>query len=379
MRNEDKLVYLFSRLNLDNSRISQVNALLEGRFDWDYTFNRSRREGLSGLFYYHLSNLKIDNQYLVRFRAEYHSNSFRNFAITEEFKKILKIFNEKNIQIIVLKGLFLAGKLYKNIALRPFSDIDILVRKEEIPKVNKILSSSGYVVPSNYRDCLENQTSLNALVYRKKHDINFFVHLHWHIINTTWPIDSILTRIDMQRIWAHAKSSQICGMDIFTLGTEHLLIYLCQHAFLHYFDRFILLSDVLVVLENNKDSIDWDFLKEEAERFGLSYPVYQVLLFVSKNFKYEIQGLKVFNYIKQNILQKILSFAMFKGMRGYTLFYLFYFSLQKGFLNKVRFIRTTLFPSPLILSHILFLPLKEIKPINYYRRIKDNIVSSFSA
>ena len=52
--------------------------------------------------------------------------------------RIFCLFQEKNIDFIVLKGIYLRY-LYPNPDLRTMSDIDILVHKEDLDKISEIL------------------------------------------------------------------------------------------------------------------------------------------------------------------------------------------------------------------------------------------------
>ncbi|MCP4365035.1 MAG: nucleotidyltransferase family protein [Planctomycetes bacterium] len=46
--------------------------------------------------------------------------------------------------VILLKGAHLAQVVYSNIALRPMGDIDILVKKNDLPKAKELLLELGY-------------------------------------------------------------------------------------------------------------------------------------------------------------------------------------------------------------------------------------------
>lgn len=68
------------------------------------------------------------------------------------------------------------------------TDIDLLIKKEDLEKANKVLNSLEYVNPPYYDDFLRNHQnlSINTLMYRSP----CHLHLHWHRINSTWPLIS---------------------------------------------------------------------------------------------------------------------------------------------------------------------------------------------
>ncbi len=377
MRKEDRLIFLFSRLNPDKYEISRIEELLKTRPDWDYILEKSWNEGVSCLVYYHLNNSEfkayVPSQYLEQLRNYYHRNSARNMIISGETKKILKIFNEENIKAIVLKGIFLAENIYKNIAFRPIGDIDILVRKDDLSEVDKILKSSGFLATTNHRDALSiaPPSPVNSLVYLKKTP-GAVVHLHWHLINTTWPLDSLVNKIDMERIWSCARATRIGGIEALTLAPEHLLIYLSQHSLTHSFDRLILLADILETLRHYKERLDYELVVGEAERFNLSPVLFYSLSFASNLLNFEIPELERLKPAGFSLSDRIFSLFMRKGVRHYWLSYLIYLSMEKGFFSKLSFMGRTLFPSPYVMGHNFALPLSNINAFHYYRRIVRN-------
>jgi hypothetical protein len=378
MRKEDTLVFLFSRVHLNEAEVSSMEALLKAPLDWDYIFEKSQKEGISSLAYYHLYNFQTKGlviQHLTQLKDLYYRNSLNNIMILEEVKKVLRTCNEEKIKAIVLKGAFLAENIYKNSAFRTMSDIDILIKKEDLSGVNKILNSLGFLSSANFQDALRNAlpSSLNSLVYRRKSGGKFFVHLHWHLINTTWPLDSLVNKIDMKRIWSCAQATRIGGIDALTLAPHHLLLYLAQHSFNHSFDRLILLSDIIETVRYYKEILNWDLVVEEAERFNVSAVLYYSLSFTSHVLRFEIPELERLKPPKFGFLEETFSFFMRKGMRGYWLSYFAYLFMEKGVFRKLRFFGRTLFPPPYVMGHYFMLPSSQVRISHYCQRIVNTI------
>ena len=376
MRDEDKLIFLFSRINLDESKLIQIEMLLNNHLDWDYILEESQKEGVSCLIYRHLYNLKTEDrvwQYLDQLKIEYHRNSIRNTIILEEAKKILNAFNEKKIKTIVLKGIFLGENIYKNIAFRPIGDIDILIKKEDLSKVNEILNSLGYSAPAHYKDFLKipSLSSVNTLMYNPQQPIHSCVHLHWHLINSSWPLDFLVRKIDMERIWSQAEPVKIDGIDALTLSPHHLLLYLGQHSFNHAFDRLILVSDILEVLRHYNDRLNWQLLIDEAERFNLSSVLYYSLRLSCRLLDFKIPQLERFKRPKAGFSDRFFSFLIYKGVRTSAFSYFMYLSMQRGVLDKLRFMARTIFPSRYVLAHNFMLKSSQIRPYHYYQRIMN--------
>ena len=86
----------------------------------------------------------VPGDVVEKLKKQYLANASRNTILFHQLDIIVSNLNEKNIPVILLKGAHLAEFVYKDISLRPMSDIDILVKKEDLAKVVKIAFSEGY-------------------------------------------------------------------------------------------------------------------------------------------------------------------------------------------------------------------------------------------
>lgn len=86
----------------------------------------------------------------------YYSNLARNMLLYDELSKVLSAFKTAEIDVIVLKGVFLAEQIYKNIGLRPMSDIDLLVKEKDLQKakveLNKLMYYPTIIFPTQLHE-----------------------------------------------------------------------------------------------------------------------------------------------------------------------------------------------------------------------------------
>ncbi len=68
----------------------------------------------------------------------------RHMIMSGELGHLLKEFDRERIPVIPLKGPVLAETLYRHPALRPCSDLDLLIRRESIGRVDELLRRLGY-------------------------------------------------------------------------------------------------------------------------------------------------------------------------------------------------------------------------------------------
>ena len=276
MPSEEKLISLLSRVELKDNALDQISSLFKENLDWHYLLKKSGEEGVSCLIYQHLRNSPFQDylppDILESFKNIYYTNARRNAFIYEETKKVLGVLAAEKIKTITLKGFFLAENIYQNIALRPMSDIDILIKKEDVTRAMQILNSLGYSTDGDYEKVLRRPFSYSLTFFAKNHDEDHFlsIDLHWHFLSATWLMGFLLKRIDMERIWAQAEPAKIEDVDTLTLSPQHLLLYLAQHGFAHSFQKLIMLTDIRGTLRCYQDRLVWDEVKEEAEKFRLS-------------------------------------------------------------------------------------------------------------
>jgi len=269
--------------------IQKVKDILRPDLDWDRFIEDSCKHGVAPLIYLNFRKIDseldvIPNQVLLRLKSAYYSNLRYNTLLFRELKKILDAFKSEGIQVIVLKGAALAELIYKNIALRPMSDIDILVKRKDLPTVDRILSqlqysSSSYTPPSS-------QWHVKGWVehippYVKIDDITIRVEIHLDIATH---YEANIRAIDSSRAWENALPATIAGIDnVLVLPLEELLIRLCLHASKHIYSgrEGILMwwCDIAEVEKSYRGKIDWEYITRISKEYRIQAPVYHSLNF----------------------------------------------------------------------------------------------------
>lgn len=215
-------------------------------------------------------------------------NLGRNVFLLETFTEINKLCRKNNIDIIPLKGIAYLQTIYKgSIAEREISDIDILVRVEDVPEVSDLLKSIGYAC-DNYSFKPEQPYSiyLNSMVFRRKSAFPYFIHLHWHILNTSLPL--FMFRINVQEIFSESQHCLIDGIDTTMMSKEDSFLHAALHAFLHSYDRESLKVDLIQLDSYYFKDFDIQKLIDRAERWNLKAPLYCALRFLNKDINIDL-------------------------------------------------------------------------------------------
>jgi len=77
---------------------------------------------------------------------QYRLNSQRILMLKTELSKILRMADNESIEIVPLKGSILIYHYYKEPALRPMSDLDLLIHPSDSKKLDELLLDSGYKI-----------------------------------------------------------------------------------------------------------------------------------------------------------------------------------------------------------------------------------------
>src|SRR5207302_709930 len=79
-----------------------------------------------------------------RLRRHLVEGTARHLALSGELGRLLKSFEREHVPVIPLKGPVLAEMLYAHPALRPCSDLDLLIRREHLERVDELLRRLAY-------------------------------------------------------------------------------------------------------------------------------------------------------------------------------------------------------------------------------------------
>jgi hypothetical protein len=207
-------------------------------------------------------------------------NELRNRSAYAALVPVLQTLENDRVDVLLLKGVFLAQCVYSDPALRPMADIDLLVRRDQLASSERVLRSMGYERAGNgtYDPTSGDRCHLPAFIAPAALPIE----LHWSLVRPS------CASIDFERLWGSAQAAEVAGIQVFGLSEEHLLHHLCLHVSCHHRFRVPLLQlyDVFAALRRYRD-LDWHRLASIADSYGTSRFVYVVLSVVHRAFSTE--------------------------------------------------------------------------------------------
>ena len=145
----------------DLATLARLNGLTED--DWTLLGRMAEAERVAPLIYWAAKSSQelraaFNQQTYTIVQTTYYASVARNTVLFQELERILRILAEANIPVIVLKGAALAQTIYPDIALRPMTDLDILVKSEHLDRAVELLRTTGYRwLAVSQNDALDNE------------------------------------------------------------------------------------------------------------------------------------------------------------------------------------------------------------------------------
>lgn len=256
-----------------------------------------------------INHANIPTKVLEQLQYQYLKFSSIYLKRSIEIKNILQKLNGDKVDVILLKGAYLAEKVYKNSTERVMCDIDILLREEEIERGINSLYEMGYKPISKF--CFESLKANDIRHIPPFQKGDFIVEPHFSI---TSPSRYITPKIDMKGIWKRSIPFNYHGINCLAMNNEDLLLHLCLHIAGDKFKQKILhFYDIKLVVEQL--DINWDIFRARVVKWNISKAVYCILYALNNIFYCKIQSDILdsfcFNFTPPGNLKEILEKKIF--------------------------------------------------------------------
>jgi hypothetical protein len=234
---------------------------------WGALVVEANRQEVAPLLFTLLANLKASRGLGIpqkeKLHQAYFSTAAQNMLTLHYSESILTALHKSGIPTAVLKGVFLLENVYGDIGARSMSDIDLLVKKQDLPKCLEIMQELGYK-PSTYFNLADKNVDIKHLPPMEKAG-GPTVELHWTLLEEDEPFT-----IDIEALWERMVPAKIANVDTLALGIEDLILHLCLHlTYQHYLNLGLRgLMDVALVIHKFSPEIDWQKLVEIAQSWG---------------------------------------------------------------------------------------------------------------
>jgi hypothetical protein len=361
-----QFVLLILRGRWDPSAILEEPVLLARcSMDWEQCYQLIAANGIAPLVYSIIRDQGIFPPILEqKLQKAYEHNHARNIYLFSELKTILHRFEVVGIPNILLKGCALSKEIYGGVALRPLTDLDLLVRPGETKSALGELKLLGYESLMPERG--ENSSLLfeNEVLLVKPGPFRTVIEIHWSLLDSPY----YQHYLDMNWFWQTAGKLDFFGAPTTIFSPEAQLLHLCAHLMLHHSRRRLLWQhDIAEVIVHYNDTIDWGELLDRAKIFDLIIPTQNILSSVIAKWHLPVRSeiLKRLNELQpsSNEMKVHAYLTVDKSSSG------------RSFLNdlrsmpdtrmRIRFILNNLFPAPTYMTSRYHITNALLLPIYY--------------
>jgi hypothetical protein len=255
-----------ARPEMGPETVEYVREALEAEINWDQLLKHAAYHGVIPLLVRNLIRhfeCQVPSEILHHLKDVSNSIAHQNLRFTGELLRLLRRFEEKKIRALPIKGPILAVTSYRNVSLRTFSDLDILVCKADMLRSKDLLISESYY-PQLSLDHDEEAAYLSSHHDYKfaRSDSDLLVDLQWSISQWSLPFE-----IDFEEIWKSHVVIPVGGRTVRTITPEILIVLLCVHGTKHRWSRLKWIIDISGLMTNSAN-LNWDRVLNESRRVG---------------------------------------------------------------------------------------------------------------
>ena len=193
--------------------------------DLVYIYNMSEIHHVVPMIYNAAYNEDFFKECDANFQAMFKSSAFRyifsQIQRTNHFLEVYKKLSEKNIKILVFKGIIFRN-MYNNPDDRISSDEDILIKKEDYEKVKEFFLSEGFEFIDKGEECAYFSKSTGLCIEVSASLFSHESKAYGHLNKLFEDVFEKSIKINIDKI------------DILTLSHEQHLIYIVFHNMKHF-------------------------------------------------------------------------------------------------------------------------------------------------
>jgi predicted RNA binding protein YcfA (HicA-like mRNA interferase family) len=181
-----------------------------------------------------------------RWKQQLHHWGLKSEEMTIELIRIHQTIRvSAGVKPIYIKGPLLAEFLYGNVWDRQYSDLDILIRPDQVEAVVRVLKRDGYELkdPLSSHSQDEHFTYNNDLVLvHPGKTIMLELHIGLYV-------EQLLDRTNEKLFLNHLERTSFRGVELTILSAEYNFLYLCFHGTKHMYFRLSWLRDIARFME----------------------------------------------------------------------------------------------------------------------------------
>jgi Uncharacterised nucleotidyltransferase len=227
------------------------------------------------LVYRRMVGLGVETDAMPRLKGVYRHAWYETQALFHDALPILKTLSAEGVELLFLKGAPLRDIYYKGHGLRPMNDIDIVVRRPDLPRAVARLKDAGWVLdrtaPDWHLDYYQSMEFANSG--------GRVIDLHVHFL-----IDACNAASDTW-FWKSSLPFDFFGIPARRLNSTAMLFQVVLHGSRpNPFPPMRWIADAMMILHKDSGEIRWPALVEFAASQRLSHRLRTGLAYLANRF-----------------------------------------------------------------------------------------------
>ncbi|MFD1359120.1 nucleotidyltransferase family protein [Fictibacillus halophilus] len=193
----------------------------------------------------------------IKLQEIYTDTLYKNIFIKNQTLQILNEFEKRGIEVIPIKGPLFTEKYFGDLGARYSSDIDLLVRKEDVNRAVECIKQLGFRTEKE-----EIEQHFHCGFYKEitNSPCPLAVELHWDLVKED------TSNMDLRAFWGEAVRFQSTYHYVKELSDYHAFYMICLHGWRHNLDSLKYYLDIIQMINVLSFSLDFSRLIKEAEK-----------------------------------------------------------------------------------------------------------------
>jgi hypothetical protein len=183
----------------------------------------------------------------------------RSLFLAGQLTRVADQLSKRAIPFATFKGPSLAAAVYRDLSLREYSDIDIIVEKKQVAATEEVLRQLGYEPIAGSRAFRRAFLAYQGQFALLK-GTQLAVDLHWDFAAHEVPFP-----LSPKEIWNSLEKTDIGGRSVPTLGRSDLALFLAGHGVKEAWRCLAWVCDFAMFIEKHPD-LDWAYLLARARQ-----------------------------------------------------------------------------------------------------------------
>ncbi len=205
---------------------SELAAAAAGVQDWPRALTLAEREGATPTLWRALQHYepRINQEVLYFLQLRTQVSDFRMQLLSERLQGTLRLFADRGIPVMLLKGAAVGAIGDATFRTRPMTDLDLLVHRADVERAASAIVDSGWSLTTDQRllELLQDQHHLPPFVSPLLPGLRLELHVDIFALGHGFALAP-------EALWRDARPAPAPFEGAYLLSPEHMLVHVCAH------------------------------------------------------------------------------------------------------------------------------------------------------